>query len=162
MRARVLSAAAVLAVLCTISACTSGSSGSRHTLYESFDAIAADSSAIVVGAVALQRTEGDTTISSFVVESSPTNPQLGANVDGGANPIEPGDVVEVRQMTDPWLVRGGQYALFLTPSMLSGDAASQYFVTGAEAGIYVRDGDVFRRVAADSGDTLPDTMELGE
>lgn len=97
-----------------------------------------------------------------MVESSPTNPQLGANVDGGANPIEPGDVVEVRQMTDPRLVRGGQYALFLTPSMLSGDAASQYFVTGAEAGIYVRDGDVFRRVAADSGDTLPDTMELGE
>jgi len=68
----------------------------------------------------------------------------------------------VRQMTDPRLVRGGQYALFLTPTMLSGEAASQYYVTGAEAGIYVRDGDVFRRVATDSGDTLPDTLDIAE
>jgi hypothetical protein len=162
MRARALIAAGVLAAVCALSACMSASSGSRHTLYDSIDALAADSSAIVVGAVALQRTEGDSTISSFVVETSPTNPQLGANIDGGAGSIEPGDVIEVRQMTDPRLVRGGQYALFLTPTMLSGEAASQYYVTGAEAGIYVRDGDVFRRVATDSGDTLPDTLDIAE
>lgn len=149
-------------VTCMLTACAGGVSGSRATLYDSIDALAADSSAIVVGAVALQRTEGDYTISSFVVESSPTNPQLGANLEDGAQAIEPGDVVEVRQMTDPRLVRGGRYALFLTETGLPGDAAGQYYVTGAVAGIYVRDGDGFRRVVPDSGDTLPETIQLAD
>jgi hypothetical protein len=162
MRRRAMSVAGVLAAACLLASCTSASSGSRHMLYDSIDALAADSSAIVVGAVGLQRTDGDATISSILVETAPTNPQLGAAVEGGASTIEPGDVIDVRQTTDPRLVRGAQYALFLTPTMLPGDAATQYFVTGAVAGIYVRDGDEFRRVVPDSGDTLPETMQIAD
>ncbi|MCW3491764.1 hypothetical protein [Microbacterium sp. SSM24] len=160
MRTRALTAALVLAAACALSGCTGGSSGSRHTLYDSIDALAADSSAIVVGEVARQRTEGETTISSVVVGSAPTNPQLGAEVDGGASAIESGDVVDVRQTTSPYLEVGGRYALFLTPTMLEGDAASQFYVTGAEAGIYACEADSCHRVALDSGDDLPETIEL--
>lgn len=162
MRTRTMIAAAVLAAVCALTACTGGSSGSRHKLYDSIDALAADSSAIVLGEVVRQRTEGDATLSSVVVESAPTNPQLGAEVEGGASAIEPGDVVEVRQMAAPYLVSGGQYALFLTPTMLEGALASQYYITGAEAGIYAREGDSLHRVALDSGDDLPETIELAE
>lgn len=152
---------AALGLIVALTACTGGSSGSRHTLYDGIDELAADSSAIVVGSVSAQRTEGDQTVSSIVVEGSSTNPHLAENLDGGPSTIEPDDVIDVRQMSsDPLLTPGAEYALFLTPTMLPGDAASQYFVTGAVAGIYVRDGDTFHRVAVDSGDTLPETIEV--
>lgn len=35
------------------------------------------------------------------------------------------------------LKQGSTYLLFLTPSMLSGDLAHQYHVTGGDAGIYI-------------------------
>lgn len=46
----------------------------------------------------------------------------------------------------------------VSPRMLAGDAATQFCVTGATAGLYARDGDEFRRVKTDTGDTLPETI----
>ncbi|WP_274646430.1 hypothetical protein [Microbacterium sp. C7(2022)] len=140
--------------------CTQTSSGSRATLYESIDALAADSAAIVVGTVSGQTDDGDTTISTIEVINAPDNPTLGQNLTQQNSPVSVGDTVEVRQMTAPLLTVDDEYLLFLTPTELSGDAADQYFVTGADAGIYVRDGDEFRRVATDSGDTLPDVISI--
>lgn len=159
---RGLGAAALgIALATALVACTTtGSSGSRHTLYESIDALAADSSVIVVGTVTEQRGDATTTVSSIEVSNAPANPQLGAALDGEHATVAVGDVVEVRQDIAPFLAPGGEYMLFLTPSMLPGEAASQYFVTGAEAGIYQRDGDEFRRVVMDSGDTLPETIAV--
>ena len=160
--ARFISGAALGVVLAAaLAACTTtGSSGSRHKLYDSIDALAAESSVIVVGTVTEQRGDTTTTISSVEVSNTPANPQLGAGLDGEHVPVVVGDAVEVRQDVAPFLAPGGEYMLFLTPSMLPGDAASQYFITGAEAGLYQRDGDRFRRVVMDSGDTLPETITV--
>ena len=102
-----------------------------------------------------------------------------------------GDVVEVRQIgsvdqqTGVEMLNADQvYLLYLTPSGLSGDLASQYYVTGAEAGIYEAtsggssnpsvlkstsqadsekaDKVSFSRVELDTGDTLPATVTLPE
>lgn len=45
--------------------------------------------------------------------------------------------------------------------MLPGAAASQFFITGSNAGIYVRDGETAQRAAPDSGDNLPATITIG-
>jgi hypothetical protein len=158
--ARVVGGAALaLALAAVLSGCSS-SSGSRAELYESIDGLAADSAVIVVGTVKDQHVDDATTVSSVEVVNAPANPQLGAELEGERTAVEIGDLVEVRQDVEPLLSTGGQYLLFLTPSMLPGDASSQYFITGAVAGLYERDGDEFRRVVADSGDTLPDTITI--
>jgi len=152
--------ALLIAVVSVLAAgCSQSSSGSRHTLYDSVESLAADSSSIVVGTVSAQSTEGDVTISSVEVGNAPTNPQLAANLPDRTEPAAVGETVAVRQDdSSPALELGKEYLLFLTPTMLSGDAATQYFVTGAVAGLYVRQDDEFRRVVRDSGDTLPDTI----
>lgn len=136
----------------------SSSSGSRHTLYDSIDGLAADSSSIVVGEVTSQSRDGDATISAVEVANAPDNPQLGGNLPEPAEPVTVGETIEVRQDAAPFLESGEQYLLFITPTQLSGDAADQYFITGAVAGLYVREGDEFQRVVTDSGDELPDTI----
>ena len=148
--------------LLTLTACASSSSGSRHALYESIDELAADSSVVVVGTAGAQHADGSTTVSSVEVTNVPANPQLGANLEAGTSSVSVGEVVAVRQEGDSVLSSGEEYLLFLTSSMLPGDAAAQYFVTGAVAGIYQRDGDVFRRVELDSGDQLPETITIAD
>ena len=143
-----------------------GQSGSRHTLYDDLDSLARDSSAIVVGSVRDQREETSagfsSTISTVEVTNSPANPSLGSNLDSGAVPIAVGEVIQVRQDgPEPSVLHPGQeYLLYLTPSMLSGEESTHYFITGAVAGAYVRNGDQFTRVAIDSGDQLPDTITI--
>ncbi|WP_203580996.1 hypothetical protein [Microbacterium hibisci] len=147
-----------IAVGGALAGCSQSTSGSRHTLYNSVDALAADSSSIVVGTVAEQSVADDVTVSTITVTNAPTNPRLGANLDDDRAPAAVGDTVQVRQIAPPALEVGEEYLLFLTPTMLPAEAGTQYFVTGAVAGLYVREGDDFRRVVADSGDTLPDTI----
>lgn len=50
---------------------------------------------------------------------------------------------------------GSTYLLFVTPTMLAGAAAADFYITGGNAGLYVQDGDAFVRMVPDSGDTLP-------
>lgn len=156
------------ALICALTGCSSSASGSRANLYESIDDLAGDSTAIVIGTVTSQRQDDDAIISTFEVSNAPTNPQLGANVEGADSLLVAGDTVEVRQMDSgaassaaaPLLESDQEYLLFLTPSMLAGDAATQFYVTGAEAGLYIRDGDEFRRVMTDTGDILPETISI--
>lgn len=149
-----------LVVLAGLPACTSSAVGSRHALYESIDSLAADSSVIVVGTVLEQHGDDGTTVSAIEVINTPANPQLGANIEAEHTAVEVGDVLEVRQDTGPVLTTGDEYLLFLTPNMLPGEAATQFFITGAVAGLYVRDGGEFRRVVMDSDDTLPETITI--
>lgn len=151
-----------LLVASSLAGCATSSSGSRHTLYDSNDALVADSSDVVVGTVQSTGTDGDATVATLEVENTPDNPSLGSNIDADVRTVEVGDVIGVRQQTDEKLSAGAQYLLYLTPTMLSGDAADQYYITGAVAGMYVRDGDVFRRVVPDSGDTLSETISISE
>lgn len=159
---RVVAAMLASLVAASLAGCTTSSSGSRHKLYDRTDALVLDSTDIVVGTVQGSGVDGDATVATVEVENTPTNPSLGSNVDADAGTIEVGDVIEVRQQIDEKLATGTQYLLYLTPTMLSGDAADQYYITGAEAGMYARDGDVFRRVVRDSGDTLPETISISE
>ncbi|WP_182049969.1 hypothetical protein [Changpingibacter yushuensis] len=160
---------------------------SRVTLYDSLSDMSDDSTTIVVGTVSSQEVarditkEDDFTISSFSV----TRVVKGTDV-------SPGDVVKVRQIGSAKQQTGVEmlstdqvYLLYLTPSGLTGDLASQYYVTGAEAGIYqdvsspsspstsilknasqarseTADSMSFGRVESDTGDTLPATVTLQE
>jgi len=130
-------------------------------LYDSIDGLASDSTAIVIGTVTEQRTEGDTTISTLDVLSAPTSPQLGATAPE-AEPVGVGDTVAVRQdpASRPLLETGKDYAMWLTPTMLDGDAANEFFITGSNAGMYLIDGDTARRVATETGDELPETITI--
>ena len=165
---------------------TSTGDVSRVTLYDSLSEMSDASDLIVVGTVSSQEVvrditeEDDFTVSSFNV----TRVVKGADAKAG-------DVVEVRQIgsvdqqTGVEMLNADQvYLLYLTPSGLSGDLASQYYVTGAEAGIYEAtsggssnqsvlkstsqadsekaDKVSFGRVELDTGDTLPATVTLPE
>ncbi len=144
---------------CSVS--TGEAAGSRHVLYASIDALARDSTAIVAGSVTAQVADGDTIISTVVVANAPSNPQLGANAPA-ARPVAVGDSIQVRQdpSSRPLLEMGREYMLWVTPSMLPGDAASQFFITGGNAGLYLRDGDIARRAVSDTGDSLPETISI--
>jgi hypothetical protein len=139
------------------------SAGSRATLYDSVDELAADSTAIINGVVTDQFTEGDATVSVIPVDNVPFSPQLAANAGTPPSDVQVGDTVQVRQdpSSRPLLEIGKEYFLWLTPTMLPGAAASQFFVTGSNAGIYISDGDAARRAAPDSGDDLPATITIG-
>lgn len=151
----------MLQVGCAASSVVSGGDGSRAVLYDSIDGLASDSTAIVIGTVTDQHTEGDTTISSLGVLSAPTSPQLGATAPE-AEPISVGDTVAVRQdpSSRPLLELGKEYALWLTPTMLPDDAANEFFITGSNAGMYLVDGDIARRVTTETGDELPETITI--
>lgn len=163
-----------------LSGCSGSSAdGSRAQLYSSVDALASDSSIVVAGTVTEQRTardvenEGDFTLSTLTVVEAPKSDASHA----------PGASVVVRQIGSAetpgpanLLAPGKTYLLYLTPSGLSGDLASQFYVTGGTAGLYeavgvpktnqrsatsaVTDSTKFVHTGADEGDDLPSTIVL--
>jgi hypothetical protein len=155
---------AVVVTLAGIAGCSisAGSSDSRAKLYDTMEALARDSAVIVIGPVTGQRPDGDTTVSMVAVASAPSSPGLGENVATAA--VAVGDAVEVRQdpASRPLLSVGAEYVLWLTPSMLPGDAADQFFITGSIAGAYMREGHIARRLDPASGDQLPDTVTISD
>ena len=153
---------AVTAAMLMLTGCTQSSAGSRATLYDNVDELAADSAAIVIGTVSDQHRDGDSTVSSLEVVNAPANPHLATNLVDAGNTVNVGDSIAVRQDADPILATGDEYLLFITPSTLPGDGVEQYFITGAVAGLYVRDGAEYRRVVTDSGDELPETFAIAE
>ena len=162
-------AAVFVAVVSVVAAgCVqSGESWSRHALYDSLDSLAGDSSVIVVGSITRQREEISaeappaSRISTVEVTNTPANPSLGEDLDTGSGTVTVGDVIQVREDAGSSLLQPGrEYLLFLTPSMLPGDKAAQFFITGAVAGAYEKEGDQFTRVVTGSGDDLPDTIDI--
>lgn len=182
MRSRAVAGVVVtLAVALTLTACQSGSAGqggsnlSRVRLYSSIKAMAADSEVVLVGDVASSAVAYDIvgdpnaaiTISSVIVQRVVRG--------GGASGIAAGDTVRVRQFGStnqrvpvPLLASGRQYLLFLTKSGLPGDLASQFYVTGSNAGLYARSASsgtadpmlaAFDRVDPEPGESLPATLQ---
>ena len=95
------------------------------------------------------------------VTNTPANPSLAENLDIGSGVVAVGDVIQVREDAGASLLQiDREYLLFLTPSMLPGDKAAQFFITGAVAGAYQRDGEQFTRIVTGSGDDLPDTIDI--
>lgn len=138
----------------------------RVTLYPNVASLAKDSSEIIVATVRSQRVVNDipddptfsyTITSADVVEVVDTQKQLAI-----------GDLVEVRQVGTntsptpvPLMTKGTTYLIYLTLSGLSGDRASQYYITGSNAGLYVAAGnDEFKQVMKEDGEGLPATIKL--
>lgn len=124
--------------------------GSRSVLYDSLDAVAADSTAVAIVTVDDQEmysvdTGGDLadtyTVSSATVVSVLDAPSLASTP--AVSRVREGKRIEIRQMGDPSMQLeapilnvGGTYLLFLVASTLPGDAGRQFYVTGASAGMY--------------------------
>lgn len=169
LRTRTLSAGLAGALVILLTACTTSTlSDSRHTLYDTLEELAADSSAAVVVTVVEQHEEagGDgipITLSLVEVHESLAATGLAAGLDVEPGSASEGERITVRQLgassmdetPAPILRQGSTYLLFVTPTMLPGDAADEYYVTGGDAGLYMQDGDAFVRLVPGSGDTLP-------
>ncbi len=176
-----ITTAAVAAV--GLAGCSTQSSihmdGSRHTLYGDVRSLAADSSAVVeveIGKQFAVEEDMPITISTAVVLANHAPEGLGLSLKNTSQ-ISVGEEITVRQMGNvdvesspvPILTEGGHYLLFLTPSMLEGAAASQFWVTGGSAGIYElssgspRGIDAeYTHVESDEGDTLPASLTVEE
>ena len=139
---------------------------SRVKLYDSVASMAQDSSAVLVGTVSSQEVATDIdptthfTLSTITVTNTPKS-------DGS---ITEGSTVTVRQIGSAeqpapttLMEVGGTYLLYLTPSGLTGELASQFYITGANAGLYQATGDVeaqsvqqiFAQVEKQEGENLP-------
>lgn len=144
----------------------SHSSGSRHELFASVRDLSAASSMVVVVDVIDQKVEGESipnTVSIVVPIESFTPDGLGSALD--VEPSKAGDQIVVRQVVVeldkgayPVLSVGGRYLLFLTPTMLEGEQASQYYVTGGSAGVYSVDGETYIHGPFEEGDQLPEKL----
>lgn len=166
----------------TASTTTTGSV-SRAKLYGSVDALTADSDAVIVGTVAsttVARDLDDATDFTLATVTVLKAVKGAADADGTVTVRQTGSAA---QHTPETLLKANDVVLlFLAKSGLPGDQASQYYVTGATAGLYEASGDsattlraaaqtdtaqaasaaTFSRVNADSGDTLPATLTLGD
>lgn len=106
-----------------------------------------------------------------------TGPSFTArNANYGATGWEGQKVVEVRQFggdsLEPpvsLLEVGDQYLLYLTPSGLAAPLDAQYYVTGANAGIFAngdaesaRGSSVFRKFDGEPGEELPESVTVQE
>lgn len=154
---------------------TAGSSahGTRAQLYSGLDAMAADSSVVVVGVVGDQRVTADIDdVTDFTISSFEVSEVLKSD-----GVVDPGATIDVRQLGDEvvpveLLSPGSVYLLYLTASGLEGELASHYYVTGANAGIYQavaaqsRGGaaadDEFVQVQPTEGEPLPEELSLPE
>ncbi len=158
---------------------TGVSQDSRVRLYASLEDLVRDSAVIVSGTVTAHAPGGDDlsgddqsviTRSEVTVDAvySPggLGDTIGPEVSAALREVATGDTVGVRQFgavgavstAGPILTKGDRYLLFLTPTMLSGPAADEFFTVGSSAGVYRFDGDSFVR-ASDDGDTLPASLD---
>lgn len=175
--ALVAAAAAVVAVAGCASLDNSNSGGSagselsRVKLYASVDELAADSPLIIEGTVASQSVAADIDpVTDFTL--SVVTVQRTLQGDAATNT---GTKIVVRQLGStaqpppvPLLTPGEVYLLYLTPTGLSGPLSSQYYVTGANAGIYVQEppgqagkstAPLFNQVQREPGESLPAQLD---
>ena len=189
----ILAMVAVLSIALGVGACGSGTTAqtsgnattskgeiSRVKMYDSVKAITDDSDLVIVGTVADQRVvqdiddETDFTLSTVKVITTKKG-------DAGDETVVVRQTGSTKNQTAGAMMKSGStYLLFLVHSGLSGDLASQYYVTGADAGIYLASatakakaqtgtateqdisGETFNRVNSDSGDNLPATLTVDE
>lgn len=169
LAAALILGAAISAMGCSVGALeeTKHVSTTREKTYASLDELNADSTLVVVGTPTRQEVvqdiepDMDFTLSTFEVQStqkgeapaSITVRQTGSTAQGAPAGI---------------LTTGQQYLLYLVPSGLPGEQASQYYVTGLTAGIYTgaetreetTTGSTFTQAEPDPADNLPPTIEI--
>ena len=173
-----------LALTAGLAGCaTSGISISRVKLYNSVSELAQDSDVIVVGtahdnwvtADLPVNPDLDFTLSDFVVEQVVRSDipitvndtivvrQVGA--ENGSH-IQVGNKKPVTAALVPILQTGQRYLLYLNHSGLDGDLASQYYITGVSAGMYVgvsaKDPTHFKHITPDEGDVLPASLHIDQ
>jgi len=140
--------------------------GSRHELFDSLDSLTAASSLIAVvkvgDAVVADGRVRDTVYSTSVQN---TFQPKGLATALAVEPSAPAEKVLVRQVgvqgdvaPYPFLKSGEVYLLFLTPTMLQGEASKQFYITGGSAGIYVEKDGTFSHGPFEEGDRLPETL----
>ena len=166
----------VTAIILTLglTACgVSGSDGSRHHIYQSLNELISDSTTIVEVKVEGQSAFASTdaasahTTSDAKVVKSAVPPELALTNESSVLTPEVGSMISVRQLGEPgsrsdtpYLKDGGQYLLFLTPTMLPDASSNEFYVTGGVAGIYEFNGDIYVRASKD--DRIPDELTFDE
>lgn len=153
-----VAAAAVLALSAvSLTGCSSShGEGSRVELYNSVPALADDSIIVVAGTVSSQKTvsdipnSGEFTLSTFTVAKTA---KTDSNHPAGSTLVVRQHGTESKPGPGALLEPGKTYLLYLTPSGLDGDLASQFYVTGGTAGIYETEQNAAARSAGVTGDT---------
>lgn len=174
--------ALALTTAVALAGCTAGLStdqgghGTRVELYSSVEALAEDSSLVLVGTVTSQRVVADIDeMTDFTISSVEVGEVTKSEV-----VLDSGTTIEVRQLGSdnqtgpaPLLASGGTYLLYLTPSGLEGDLAAQFYVTGGSAGLYKASDSAgrsaggassatFTQVQAEEGEALPSDLALDD
>jgi len=155
-----------------LSGSTAGADLSRTKLYDGVAALAKDSSEIVTVSVTDRSSVADIEPTTKFTLSTATVTSVVKSVRG----LAPGASIIVRQTGSPgesgaapFLEEGRQYLLFLTPSGLERSRGDQYYVTGAEAGLYEaaeqrgaaqgsEHGATYVQMQRDEDDDLPATL----
>ena len=152
---------------------SSGSDGSRVKFYSSVSDLAADSTIAITRTVEEQHTATDLddpvasfTISTVTVVAAPKGASLAPQAAIEVRQI--GSVKQVGPAPAPSLTVGTAYLLYLTASGLSGALASQYYVTGSDAGLYEAPSPAiaangrtsFTQMKTDRGDRFPPAITL--
>jgi hypothetical protein len=172
---KVVSLVLALGLVVALTACTSGSHGSRHYIYASLDELVGDAKVVVVGTVEgtspVKVDEAAFTAVDVAVQEELFPEGLGEkpidqSTPSYANDRLSTDRIVVRQVGTPGagpasdLKVGQQYLLFLTPTGLPEDPDTTFYVTGGVAGMFVLNGDSFVRVSDE--DELPEQLSLAE
>mgnify|MGYP001048322345 CR=1 FL=1 len=179
--ARLLALITVLALAPgLLSACTSpssnqdGASMSRVQHYASLDELSDASAVVVVGSVVDQTVARDIDeLTEFTISTVQIDEVVKSD---GTH--QAGDTIQVRQLgggeqaaPTPVLSTESKYLLYLTPSGLAAPLDSQFYVTGANAGVYASAGasargtevtSEFLQVDAEPGEQLPSVIEVDD
>jgi hypothetical protein len=161
-------AAAIILAIVALSGCaqsTSGSSGSRHKVYESIEELVADSTAVVVATASEQAIEGDQLVTRVQVEQALEPSGIAETAPAGPTRVGTAQSLLVRQYDtgsgESRLESGRRYLLFLNPTMLEGPQSEHFFVVGAVAGVYRAEGDEFRRTSTEDPG-LPESLTVSK
>jgi len=146
---------------------------SRIKLYGSVRELAADSALIIIATPQSQVVTADI---DGLIDFTLATVRIDQVIKGPAG-VKTGSLIVVRQTGAyertglekepnlpqappvPLLEMGARYLLYLTPSGLDGDKASQFYITGANAGLYkAADDRNYRQVQRQQDENLPTSM----
>lgn len=147
---------------------------SRVQLFGSLDELSDASALVVIGSVVDQTVARDIDeLTVFTISTVQIDDLVKSD---GMRQV--GEAIQVRQLggedqaaPTPVLSSEGEYLLYLTPSGLAAPLDTQFYVTGANAGMYVSsrdsargsvDSTEFVQVDAEPGEQLPSSVDLGE
>lgn len=172
-------AIAAIAMACSLAGCApvtapGDASVSRVQLYSSLQELTEDSDIVVVGSVTSQEVVQDIDAGTDFTISTVLVTDVVHSVDSLAS----GSTAEVRQIGSgsqpaptPLLSTDGTYLLYLTASGLDAPLDAQFYITGANAGVYrsstdsaraIDSQEAFEQVDPHPGEALPVETNLEE